>query len=268
MNSFSELALATDPALVIEQAGMMPDPWQARVLRSKAKHQLLLASRQSGKSTSTAALALHTALYESDALVLLLSPSLRQSQELFRAVMRLFERIRGAASPEAESSLRLELENGSRIAALPGKEETVRGFAGVKLLVIDEAARVADDLYRAVRPMLAVSEGRMICLSTPWGKRGFFHDCWMNGEGWERTKVPATECARIPVAFLEAERRSMPRAWFEHEYMCVFAETEGAVFRYDDVMAAMKDDLEPLFPIEANPALSGEQPLFRLEKIA
>jgi hypothetical protein len=269
MNSFSELALATDAALVIEQAGMMPDPWQARVLRSKANHQLLLCSRQSGKSMATAALALHTARYENEALVLLLSPSLRQSQELFRVVMRIYERLRGTSSPESESSLRLELENGSRIVALPGKEETVRGFAGVKLLVIDEAARVADDLYRAVRPMLAVSDGRMICLSTPWGKRGFFHDVWMNGGAdWERTKVTAPECPRIPASFLDAERRSMPRAWFEQEYMCEFAETEGSVFAYDDVMRAMHDDLEPLFP-DSMPALSeGVRPLFEREGTA
>ncbi len=37
----------------------------------------------------------------------------------------------------------------------------MRGYAGVDLLVIDEAARVPDELYRSVRPMLAVSNGRL-----------------------------------------------------------------------------------------------------------
>ncbi len=41
-------------------------------------------------------------------------------------------------------------------------------------LKIDEAARVSDELYRAVRPMLATSGGRIVLLSTPFGKRGFF----------------------------------------------------------------------------------------------
>src|ERR1700688_2334143 len=95
--------------------------------------------------------------------------------------MRFDAKLRGATEAQAESSLRIELGNGSRIIALPGLENTIRGFAGVKLLVIDEASRVADDLYRAVRPMLAVSNGRMICLTTPWGKRGFFHDVWTGG---------------------------------------------------------------------------------------
>jgi hypothetical protein len=44
------------------------------------------------------------------------------------------------------------------------------------MLVIDEASRVDDTLYLAVRPLLAVSGGRLVALSTPFGKRGWFHD--------------------------------------------------------------------------------------------
>ena len=73
-----------------------------------------------------------------------------------------------------ESRLSIELETGSRIVSLPGREATIRGFSGVHLLVVDEAARVADELYQAVRPMLAVSGGRIVLLGTPFGKRGFF----------------------------------------------------------------------------------------------
>lgn len=259
MNQFSELAALIDPPAILECANIQPDPWQSAVLRSASRRLLLLCSRQCGKSTVTAALALHTVLYQPESLVLLLSPSLRQSKLLFRSVMRLYDRVRGTTSAEAESTLGLELANGSRIEALPGNEETIRGFGGVNLLVIDEAARVADDLYRSVRPMLAVSNGRMVLLSTPWGKRGFFYDCWEKGEEWERTKITAPECPRISAEFLAAEKRSLPDSWYRQEYLCEFADTEGAVFRYDDVMAAMRQDVEPLFPVEG---LSDEEPLF------
>ncbi len=80
------LAPALDPAaLLMEATGAVPDQWQADLLRSNAKQMLLLAARQAGKSTVTAAMAMHEALFNPPALVLLLSPSLRQSGELLRA---------------------------------------------------------------------------------------------------------------------------------------------------------------------------------------
>ncbi len=81
MDMARDLARALDPAMLMEQAGLPPDPWQREFLRSEAKRQLLLCSRQSGKSTVTATLALHTALYQAPCLILLLSRALRQSQE-------------------------------------------------------------------------------------------------------------------------------------------------------------------------------------------
>lgn len=186
-----DLSYALDPALLMGQIGLSPDPWQEQLLRSSAQRQILLCCRQAGKSTSTAVLALHDALYASPALVLLLSPSLRQSQELFRKVMATYHAIEHRVPSTFESALRLELANGSRIVSLPGKEETVRGYSGVSLIIVDEASRVSNELYFSVRPMLAVSGGRLICLSTPFGKRGFFFEEWENGDGWERIRITA-----------------------------------------------------------------------------
>jgi hypothetical protein len=98
----------------------------------------------------------------------------------------------GAPLTQRKNSDELTLDNGSRSVCLPCKEETTRGYSGVTLLIFDEAARVPDDLYRACRPMLAVSGGRMICLSTPYGKRGFFWEVWSRGGGdWQRFEVLA-----------------------------------------------------------------------------
>jgi len=125
----------------------------------------------------------------------------------------------------------LELSNHSRIVCLPCREDTVRGYGHISLLIIDEAARVPDELYRAVRPMLAVSGGRLICLSTPHGKRGFFHDAWAHGgDDWLRIEVPAERIPRIPPPFLEAERRGLGESWFRQEYCCSFEAMEGLVY--------------------------------------
>jgi hypothetical protein len=97
--------------------------------------------------------------------------------------------------------------------------------------VIDEAARVPEDLHRAVRPMLAVSGGRLICLSTPYGKRGFFYDAWANsGDDWARIEIPASRISRISSAFLAQERRAMGESWFRQEYHCSFEALEGLVY--------------------------------------
>lgn len=242
-----DLAVALDPVLLMEAAGLKADPWQAGILRSDAKRALLLCSRQSGKSTVTAVMAIHESIYRAPSLVLLLSPSLRQSQELFRKVMEFYRQIEPPVPSEQESALRLELKNGSRIIALPGKEETIRGFSGVRLLIVDEASRVLDSLYYSVRPMLAVSGGRMVCLSTPFGKRGFFHEEWTHGHGWERVKITALDCPRISREFLEEEKRALGDWWYRQEYMCEFVETEDQCFSYDLVMQAVTSDVAPLF---------------------
>ncbi len=240
--------LRQDPARLMTAAGITPDPWQEELLRSSAARTLLLASRQSGKSSTAAALALRTALLRPGAPVLLLSPSLRQSGELFRKVMDLFGALGRPMAVAAESALRLELANGSRVVSLPGDEKNVRCFSGVAMLVIDEAARVPDALYYAVRPMLAVSRGHLVALSTPFGKRGWFHDEW-HGEGdWQRVKVTAEQCPRIAPAFLAEERRALGERWYEQEYQCNFAETIDAVFSWDDIQAALSDEVQPLFP--------------------
>ncbi len=150
-----------------------------------------------------------------------------------------------------ETELQLEFANNSRVVILPGKEQTIRGYSGVALLVVDEAARVPDELYQSVRPMLAVSGGRLVLLSTPFGKRGFFHHEWTEGIGWERITVTASQIPRIPVDWLEQERRTIGDWWYRQEYMCEFVETADSVFAYDDVMDAVSSDIQPLFPVVA-----------------
>jgi hypothetical protein len=239
----------SDAVLMARRAGIVPDAWQSDLLRSDAKQMILLCSRQSGKSTITSILALHQAIYTPDSLILLLSPSLRQSQELFRKLQTFYNALASESLPQAveESALRMELSNGSRIVALPGKEATIRGFSGVSLLIIDEASRVEDALYQSVRPMLAVSGGRIILLSTPFGKRGFFHSEWTDGQDWRKVKITADQCPRIDKDWLERERAMIGDWWYLQEYFCEFVETSDQVFSYDDICAALDPTIKPLF---------------------
>jgi hypothetical protein len=238
--------------------GHQPDPWQQELLRktaatsnhSLARRILLLCGRQCGKSTVSAALALQCALLEPKALVLLLSPSMRQSAELYRKCADGWKDLGKPVPATAESALRVEFANGSRIISLPGKDDAaIRGFSKPSLVVIDEAARVSDNLYMSCRPMLAVSpRGRMLALSTPFGKRGWFYESWCGTGDWQRVKVTAEDCQRISPEFLAEEKEALGERWFNQEYLCSFEDMVGAVFRQEDIDAAFANDLEPLFP--------------------
>src|SRR5215210_6023473 len=169
-----DLRLALDRVSFAEELGIVPDSWQRDLLRSSSSRTLLNCSRQSGKSTMSAVVALHRALYHPGSLVLCLAPALRQSQELFGKIAGFYRDLGRPVAPQGERKLSLELENSSRIITLPGSEKTIRGFSGAALLLVDEASRVDDGLYYAVRPMLAVSGGSLMMLTTPYGKRGAF----------------------------------------------------------------------------------------------
>jgi phage terminase large subunit-like protein len=239
--------LREDPAQILSSAGLPPDAWQAQLLRTAAQRILLLCSRQSGKSTTAAALALRTSLLEANSLTLLLSPSLRQSSELFKKVQHLYNTLGRPVPSRQESALTMQLANGSRVVSLPGDEQTVRGYSGVDLLVLDEAALVPDSLYVSVRPMLAVSQGRMICLSTPHGRRGWFHAAWTSAEDWERVEIKASQCPRISPEFLAEEKASMGEYWYRQEYLTSFEENLASVFRETDLQAMLTDAPPPLW---------------------
>jgi len=128
-----------------------PDEWQAEVLRYEGKRLLLNCSRQSGKSTTTATKALHTGIYRPKSLILLVSPSLRQSRELFIKVKEAYNNMEVRPGLTEDNRLSMVLANGSRIVSLPSDQSTVRGFSGVTMILEDEASQVKDDFYRAIK---------------------------------------------------------------------------------------------------------------------
>jgi Terminase RNaseH-like domain/Terminase large subunit, T4likevirus-type, N-terminal len=214
----------------MRRIGLEPDPWQLEALQSEQPQILLNCCRQAGKSTVVAILGLVEAMFRPMTRVILVSRSHRQSRELLKLMAFFFDLLRQPLRKRVNAQ-EIELNNLSRIVSVPCRADTIRGFAQVDLLVIDEAAQVPDELYRTVRPMLAVSKGRLICLSTPYGKRGFFWDAWANdGEDWARIEIPASKCPRIEPAFLEKEKRALGESWFRQEYCCSFEALEGLVY--------------------------------------
>ena len=130
----------------------------------------------------------------------------------------------------------------------------MRGFSAPRLIVEDEASRVDDGLYRAIRPMLATSAGKLVLMSTPHGRRGHFWEEWsQGGDAWERVIIKADQVPRIAPEFLAEEQRSLGDMWFRQEYCGEFLQAANQVFRPEDILRAMSADVEPLFPAATTP---------------
>ena len=230
-----------------ELLGFEPDNHQAHILASDAQRVILNCSRQWGKSTVVAAKAVYRACKTPGALILVASPSERQSGEFIRKAKAFLRRLEIIPRGDGTNRNSILLPNGSRLVGVADVEDTTRGFSSVAMLILDEAALVTDELYRALRPVLAVSGGAVWLLSTPNGKRGFFYREWVHGENWTRFEVPANECARISASFLEQELRDLGPDFFSQEYMCRFFAPADAIFNEPQVRRAVSAGPGPIF---------------------
>jgi hypothetical protein len=169
----------------MRKAGLEPDPVQVTIATTPGD-QLVLAHRQRGKSRIAAAIALEDACTIPGSLDLLVSRSMRQSGELFRKVKEFYH-LTHPLPLTKDTEHELELSNGSRIISLPASAETIVGYSSVYRLILDEAARIPDETYYAVRPMVARSGGSILAITSPFGKRGWFWEAWDDTQGDAQT---------------------------------------------------------------------------------
>jgi hypothetical protein len=241
-----------DPVRCFTAAGLTPDPWQAQFLSDPSKRLTLLCCRRAGKSFAAAAKTLAHCSTTANALALVFSPTLRQSVEFARYVRDLDKALGSPVKRARESLTQIEWANGARLMSLPDNQRGVVGFTPT-LVVIDEASRVSDDLYKSVRPMLALGAS-LVALSTPFGKRGWFFDLWDTPARLGRFKhwrVTADHCPRISPAFLAEERAELGERWFRQEWYCSFEDAVDAVFAKSVIDAARSDDEPLLFDVGA-----------------
>src|SRR5215217_3069227 len=219
-----EVAYQLDPVLWVQEVlGITPNPWQQDFLRAPRGASILaLTARQCGKTTTAAWAMAHSALYTPGSLGVVACPAQRQSAEMVR-------RVRGCVL-QAETKLRadnvygLELENGARVLALPGSDDSIRGLTVDTWIVADEAARLSNDLISALRPMRARRpQTRFAMLSTAWSRTDPFWTAWDGDDStWLRLKATADMGAyagNYDPAFLDSERRALGEDPYKREYL-------------------------------------------------
>lgn len=245
------LMRALDPVADAEAAGFTAEDWQARLLRSRARRIAVVCGRQVGKTTTTAHKALHVARHTPERDVLIVSPSQRQSTEMLVRIKAIYRTQAGAGRLKRDNDSEITLANGSPVVSLPGNEGTIRGFANIRLLVVDEAARVDDDVFASAVPMVGSSDGQLIALSTPWGQRGWFYEVAEHDEtnAWEHYRVSVHESAQWSAERIAATRQTVSRFAWTSDYEAVFGDAEGQLFAQSDIERAfaLGAGIPPLF---------------------
>jgi len=244
----SEVCPAADPVLFARtRLNFDPDPLQSEILRSTSRRGLLLCTRQWGKTTVSAAKAIHRAVTQPESQIVVASPGIRQSGVWMRCASQMLSRLGIPKKGDGYNRLSFLFPNNSRIVGLPDAEDKVRGFSGLSMLFIDEAARVSDQMYASVLPMLITTDGELWMMSTPWGKRGFFYEEWQHGGAdWHRIRVSATECPRLSPGRLEEHRERLGIDAFREEYLCEFIGGGIGAFDRDLIENALDPKVDPI----------------------
>jgi hypothetical protein len=236
---------AADPvAWSREVVEMHPDPWQASFLQDPSRNVILRCSRQSGKSTWSGIRTAHRLKFRKKFFAVCVAPSERQSVELFEKIKYPLAKAGDLEVVEKGNMHEIVLANGSRCICLPSNPDTIRGFSAVDELLADEAAMVEDALFAAVRPMLMVSRGTLVMMSTPKGQRGYFYESWNSSENWSRYTVTCHDVPRFAPDDIAREQKELGEWMFRQEYMCEFLSTLDAVFPAEQVRAAISDEVE------------------------
>jgi hypothetical protein len=229
INNLREIAYRIDPVLwVRETLDMTPTPWQETFLRSPQGASILaLTARQVGKTTTAA-----WGLFTPGSLSVIACPAQRQSAEAVRRVREVL--IKTGAALEINNVYGLELKNGSRVLALPGSDDSIRGLTVDGWIVADEAARLPNDLIAALRPMRARRpQARFAMLSTAWSRTDPFWTAWAGDEqSWIRLNATA-DTTLFSAEFLEQERRALGEDVFKREYLGIPLGAHASPFSWE-----------------------------------
>jgi hypothetical protein len=225
------------------------DAIQEQILTETNTRILVLGPRQAGKSTAAAVRVLHQAVHKPDALILLASASGRQSGQILektRQMARYMELDLFAAPPKCEG---FTLANGASVIALPDNEEKIRCFSAPSLIVVDEAAFASDTLFSALEPMLSVSNGTLMVLSTPNGQTGYFYEKWhQQNSPWTRILGTLEDCPRISEEAITKLRESMSEETFRQEFDCQFIAAGGQYISLETFRKCLRDDFDLFAP--------------------
>ena len=221
MTTAHELAYILDPASWVRGVlGVEPSVWQSEFLRAHQGASIaVLTARQVGKTTAGAWAIAHFMVFNPGSMNVVVCPAVRQSAEAVRRVKECL--LKAGCKLKTDNIYSIELDNGSRVLALPGSDDSIRGLTVDGWIIADEAARLSHEIIAAVRPMRARRpEARFAMLSTAWSRTDPFWEVWSKDDpSWLRLKATADIVDLYDKAYLEQERLALGEIAFNREYM-------------------------------------------------
>lgn len=223
-----------------------PFPYQEKLLTDNSKRICACMGRQTGKSTTISAKAIHFAVMNPKTTTLIVSATLRQSMLLFDKICYFIDSNPLTSSYISyRSRTRIRFRNGAWIIALPcGRTgATLRGHTA-KLVILDEAAFIPEDVINnVVLPMLATTSGYCWMLSTPYDREHIFYKVFVNSM-WSVYHLPSKVNPLITNEFLEEQRKLIGEINFKQEYEAQFVDDVNAYFP----MTLLRPCIDPELP--------------------
>ena len=231
--SAQDVAALRELRVFAEVIGFPLTDAQAQALRLETRQTVIVAPRQTGKSYSLAVLALHQAFLAREQRVLIVSAGEDAARRLLAEVRRMAAGGVLAGSVVEDGASLLRLSNGSEVRSVPASERQIRGWS-VDLLIVDEAALVADDLvFGAAIPTTAARPGaRVVLASSPWGPSGAFYRAVVAGDS-DHSRVFRWRLGDAPwitSEMVEFARSVLPGPRFRAEYEGEFVGASDAFF--------------------------------------
>ena len=229
-------------AFVEKKLQIKLDPWQKKYINTVG-NVAVRAGRQSGKSFAQSLRVAIFALLNRKTQTLIIGAVDRQSVELFEKVKSHIMNLAKHMIKGRPTLHKIELSNGSKIIALPAGRTGygLRNYT-IHKLVADEAHYIPEEVWTAVRPMLATTGGTMDILSTPRGNEGFFYEAFKKDSDFTTYHTKSEDCPRIHKDFLDGERKRMTKLQFMQEYEAEFLDSLQQFFTKDLIDSCIAKD--------------------------
>lgn len=217
------------------------DDWQKEALAHKG-NLLLCTGRQVGKTYILSRKAAERMIERKTAILV---GSLTEDQAKLIITMTLIYLEQNykkhiASGKRKPTMNKITLKNGSTILARPvgNTGDALRGFTG-DVFIPDEMSRMPEMAFTAGLPTLLTTGGEIWGASTPFGKKGYFYECFLNKEEfWKVIHISSEEVLKNrklsetwtqerkdrAIAFLERQKAEMSELQYGQEYLGLFLE--------------------------------------------